>query len=62
MGPLFRTFAPFIGLAADALSRFDAALGENWPATLVHIAFGAFMGSLALLLILSLSGVPIVGS
>jgi hypothetical protein len=57
-----RTFWPFISLAANALSRLDAALDENWRATLVHIAFGAFMGSLALLLILTLAGVPIVGS
>jgi hypothetical protein len=57
-----RTFVPFISLAGNALSRLDAALGENWRATLVHITFGAFMGSLALLLILTLAGVPIVGS
>ena len=53
--------ANFLGIAA-ALSRLNASLGDNWRETLVHITFGAFMGGLALLLVLLFSGVPIVGS
>jgi hypothetical protein len=51
----------FLSVAAATLSRLDAALGENWRDTAVHLTFGAFMGGLALLLILLFVGVPIVG-
>jgi len=45
-----------------AFRRLDAALGETWRETLVHITFGAFVGGLALLLVLLYAGVPIVGT
>jgi hypothetical protein len=52
----------FPAVAAAALSRLDVALGENWRDTAVHMTLGAFMGGLALLLVLLFVGVPIVGS
>jgi hypothetical protein len=52
----------FPAVAAAAVSRLDAALGEKWRDTAVHMTFGAFMGGLAMLLVLLLVGVPIVGS
>jgi len=55
-------FKSFLTTAAAALKHLDAALGENWRETFAHITFGAFMGGLALLLILLYSGVPIFGS
>jgi hypothetical protein len=51
----------FPTIAAAALTRLNAALGEDWRAAAVHITFGAFMGGLAVLLALLLAGVPIVG-
>ena len=48
-------------IASAALRQLDIALGTNWRETSVHVAFGAFMGGLALLLILLFAGVPIVG-
>jgi hypothetical protein len=52
----------FPAVATATLAQFDYALGENWRETAVHITFGAFMGGLALLLILLVAGVPITGS
>jgi len=46
----------------ELLGHLDAMLGTKWRETFVHITFGAFIGSLALLLILLYAGVPIVGS
>jgi hypothetical protein len=55
-------FRSFLTTVATAINRLDTALGENWREALAHIIFGAFMGGLALLLILLYSGVPIFGS
>jgi hypothetical protein len=49
-------------IGADLLERLDTALGPEWRQTCVHVTFGAFVGSLVLLLILLYAGVPIVGS
>ena len=46
----------------ELLGHLDTALGTNWREAFVHITFGAFIGGLALLLILLYAGVPIVGS
>ncbi len=45
----------------ELLERFDTERGAKWRETMVHVIFGAFVGSLALLLILLYAGVPIVG-
>jgi hypothetical protein len=55
-------FKNFFAIAAAARSHLDAALGENWRETLVHLTFGSFMGALALLVVLLSAGVPIAGS
>jgi hypothetical protein len=55
-------FKNFPAIAAAAIDHLDAALGANWRETLVHMMFRAFMGGVALLLVLLVSGVPIVGS
>jgi hypothetical protein len=47
---------------ADIVEQIDTALGSNWRQTFVHVIFGAFVGGLALLLVLLYAGVPIVGS
>jgi hypothetical protein len=46
----------------ELLEQLNMALGIKWRQTFVHVTFGAFVGGLALLLILLYAGVPIVGS
>jgi hypothetical protein len=50
-----------LNFAAAARKQLDAAFGENWVETLVHMTFGVFLGGLGLLLILIVCGVPVVG-
>jgi hypothetical protein len=49
-------------LGTELLGQLDTALGTSWRQTFVHVTFGAFVGGLALLLVLLYAGVPIVGS
>jgi hypothetical protein len=55
-------FENFRGLTTVTLTQIDATLGCNWRETSTHVVFGAFVGGLALLLILLFAGVPIIGS
>jgi hypothetical protein len=56
------TLATLATRGAELVANIDKALGTNWRQTFVHVTFGAFVGGLALLLILLYAGVPIVGS